>query len=152
MKTLEQVLNLPYEKIAVLIAPHFLENEKLRRQAAIACFEGKDFNFLRINYGAYTLVKNHEYKLKNELLDKAIQELQSLKLPDTADAPTISTVVDFDTYEAEIVIEYRTYEIASESTCSRKAMHIARNFAWKARHQPNGIDGKKAIEIIKKYL
>ena len=56
----------------------------------------------------------------------------------------------FSSPETLIYISYTEYSIEDESKCNSLALHWAKNNAWKMKHQPNGIDGKRAIEIYKK--
>lgn len=137
--------------------PHYLIQEKLRRNEAIKALKSRKFDVLRRSYGHYAIVYRKEKDINDERLDNVLKQLTSIKnrLPHNGTDARLCYFQEENggfasDPESRIYVTWNEYKIEKEAKCHSLAMCWAKQAAFKMKHQPNGIDGKLAAALYKK--
>jgi hypothetical protein len=144
-----------YEEILI---KHFTEQNQKAREKAIEALERRDFNALNREYFSYVDRKNIEETIHLTSVEDVINQLQ-LALKNIAPNQTVPNIETHIEQEEErwatdvrVYLYSYSYTIRPIEMCASSAYHFTRSCLWKIKHQPNGNDTKRYLEIINRYL
>lgn len=136
---------------------YYLKEEIKRRNQAIDLYDLCDYESLRKNHIHYLKTENKQEEVINLSIDGLLLLLTRVKneLPKNTVFAGLDVITDhkdevFSTDEEKIFITWIEYSVEDENKCSSLARCWANNAEFKMKHQPNGKDGKKAIELYNK--
>ena len=138
-----------------ILLKYFTEQNIKGRERATKALEVRDFETLRNNSWVKreTIEEVLEERGTQEMIDRLQSAMKSIAPNQTT--PVIGThIIQEEEKWAEGVDIYLTsylYSIVAIEACERSAFHFTKSCMWKIKHQPNGKDTKRYLEIIDSY-
>jgi hypothetical protein len=134
---------------------HFLEVETTRRAKAMdLLLQGKG-KAAWVKYSHYVRAIQSCAEIQQGSLVEFLSSLKGAEasIPEEAGNVRIhaENVEDYWS-DPKIELTWRTYEVEGIQKCKAIAKGIAKDYAWKLKHQPNGKDGRAAIELYEKLI
>ena len=141
-----------------ILYEYYLNAQIKRREEAIELFNKREFKALHNNYIHWFAKKEKVVDLKSTLVSEAIKELAEIKFEANETEPHLECNFEIkegvfgSDVESKIVIVSYLYTISPYELCESLAKHYTSQAMYKIKHQPNGKDTKRYLDIIEKRL